>query len=552
VNKPELVEVSQEQIDELLALTKGTLPSEKYRLLEAVLGTFVYVMQALQRAKTSLRRFKRMLFGATTESKGNLLKPGSALARRSPQQPPAATAAPSDRDDAREAAALESSAAASSSRHTGHGRNGAQAYAGATVITMEHPSLKSGDRCPQCQGGKVYTYEPRRLVRWIGQAPLAPTVYHIERLRCRMCDSLFSAPLPAGIDERHYDESSAAMIALLKYGTGMPWYRLQGLQANLQLPLPDATQWEIVERAAQAPRWVFEELIRQAAQSPLLHNDDTPTKIVELMKSAKLSAQEGEPAQARAVNTSCIVAPLDTHKVVLYFTGPKHAGENLARVLAHRAQQLAAPIQMCDALSRNYPKDFATLIANCLTHARRNFVDVMEFFPEPCSYVIELLAEIYRHDSYCKEHTLSPEQRLAYHQSHSGPRMEELKTWMDTQFDERLVEPNSGLGKAIKYMHKRWNKFTLFLRQAGAPLDNNLCERSLKKAILHRKGSLYYRTVRGAEVGDIYMSLIATCEHCEVNAFEYLKALQRQAVRVREHPHLWLPWNYHEQLADTL
>ena len=551
MKKPELVEVSQEQINELLALTKGTLPQEKYQLLEAVLGTFVYLMHALQSAKTSLKRLQRMLFGASTESKGNVLKQISGTADgQSPQQPPAGSPAPGEREGAPGAAALE---ADSISTRKGHGRNGAQAYAGATVITVEHPTLKPGAQCPECGTGKVYTYESRRLIRWIGQAPLAATVYHLERLRCRLCDSVFSAPLPAGVDDRLYDESSAAMLALLRYGSGMPFYRLQGLQANLQLPLPDATQWEIVERAAPAPRRVFEELIRQAAQAPLLHNDDTPAKILELMgKSAKnVSGQEGEPAQARAVNTSGIVALLDTHKVVLYFTGPKHAGENLARVLAHRAQELAAPIQMCDALSRNYPKDFETTIANCLVHARRNFVDIVEQFPEPCRSVIEQLAEVYRNDAHCTEHHFTPAQRLAYHQEHSGPRMQELKTWMDTQIEQRLVEQNSGLGKAIKYMRKRWNRFTLFLRQAGAPLDNNICERGLKKAILHRKGSLYYRTVRGAEVGDIYMSLIATCEHCGVNPFEYLKALQRHAERVREHPQQWLPWNYHTQFADT-
>ncbi len=74
------------------------------------------------------------------------------------------------------------------------------------------------------------------------------------------------------------------------------------------------------------------------------------------------------------------------------------------------------------------------------------------------------------------------------------------------------MEPNSGLGKAISYMLRQWPALTLFLREPGAPLDNNLCERALKKAILHRKNSLFYKTLNGAEVGDLYMSLIHTCE----------------------------------------
>lgn len=560
MNKPKVVDVTQQELDELLALAKGSFPQEKYRLLEAVLETFVHVMHALQTTKASLRRFRQMLFGARTEHKGNVLKHSSGTALGQPVQPPARSTAPAadDRDGAPEAAALEASGAgaASSNVREGHGRNGAQAYAGATVIGVEYPSLNSGDRCPQCDSGKVYTYDPKLLVRWIGQAPLAVNIYRIERLRCRMCDGVFSAPLPEGVGADRYDESCASMIALLKYGSGMPFFRLQGLQASLQLPLPDATQWDIVARAVTAPRWVYEELIREAAQAPLLHNDDTPGKILALMGGAANNARpehsaQAKPAEARAVHTSGIVALLETHKVVLFFTGARHAGENLAQVLAHRAQQLATPIQMCDALSRNYPKGFKTILSNCLTHGRRRFVQVLEQFPEPCRYVIELLAEVYRHDACCHEQNLSREQRLVYHQEHSGPLMNSLKTWMDTQLEQRQVEPNSGLGQAIAYMRKHWNELTLFLRQVGAPLDNNICERALKKAILHRKNSLFFRTARGAEVGDIYMSLIYTCELCGANPLEYLQTLQRHADRVREHAHLWLPWNYREQLADS-
>jgi hypothetical protein len=60
---------------------------------------------------------------------------------------------------------------------------------------------------------------------------------------------------------------------------------------------------------------------------------------------------------------------------------------------------------------------------------------------------------------------------------------------------------------------------------------------------------LFYKTVKGAEVGDIYMSLIHTCRLCDVNPFEYLKALQQRAHDVISHPARWLPWNYREQLA---
>jgi hypothetical protein len=129
--------------------------------------------------------------------------------------------------------------------------------------------------------------------------------------------------------------------------------------------------------------------------------------------------------------------------------------------------------------------------------------------------------------------------------------MEALKTWMTHEMAEKRVEPNSGLGKAMNYMLKRWDALTLFLRVAGAPLDNNIAERALKMAILYRKGSLFYKSENGAKVGDIYMSLIYTCQWCGINPFEYLQALQHHADRVPQCPNEWLPWNYHEQLADS-
>ena len=126
--------------------------------------------------------------------------------------------------------------------------------------------------------------------------------------------------------------------------------------------------------------------------------------------------------------------------------------------------------------------------------------------------------------------------------------MEALQHWMNEQLDTKQVEPNSGLGQAMNYLLKRWEPLTLFLRQPGAPLDNNICERALKKAILHRKNSLCYRTEHGAEVGDLFMSLIHTCEYCGADPFDYLTSLQRHSRQMHEHPEQWLPWNYKENL----
>jgi len=145
-------------------------------------------------------------------------------------------------------------------------------------------------------------------------------------------------------------------------------------------------------------------------------------------------------------------------------------------VLKQRAGDLPAPIQMSDALSRNSPKvdGVEPLQANCLAHGRRQVVEVADNFPEECRYVLETLRDVYHHDKLAREQAMSSEQRLRFHQDHSEPLMKGLHDWMEAQLREHKTEPNSGLGKAISYLLNHWMKLTLFLRQPGAPIDNNL------------------------------------------------------------------------------
>ncbi len=238
--------------------------------------------------------------------------------------------------------------------------------------------------------------------------------------------------------------------------------------------------------------------------------------------------------------------------MALFFTGRQHAGENLQAVLEKRSRELSAPIQMSDALSRNLPGEFETLLANCLSHGRRRFVDVVENFPEEVRFVLEILAKVYKNDAVARREKLSSQARLQFHQQESKPLMEDLHKWFERQFEEKRVEPNSGLGEAIAYMLNHWKALTLFLHEPGAPLDNNICERALKKAILHRKSSLFYKTQNGARVGDLFMTLIHTAELAGANPFDYLCELQRHAGQLKESPKQWMPWNYRETLQRMI
>ena len=279
-----------------------------------------------------------------------------------------------------------------------------------------------------------------------------------------------------------------------------------------------------------------------------MHNDDTTMRILGVTGETEAEAYAYEESKRKGVFTSGIVSLAGGRRIALFFTGRRHAGENLAEVLGHRATDLSAPIQMCDALSRNDPKGFDTIVANCNAHGRRQFVEVAENFPDECRFVLETLKGVYKNEAVAKKRNLSPQERLRFHQKQSGRLMGKLKGWLNRQLRQRLVEPNSGLGQAIQYMLNHWKKLTQFLKTAGAPLDNNVCERALKLAILHRKNALFYKTAQGAHVGDIFMSLIHTCRLCGVDPFDYLTQLRRHAAALHLNPARWMPWTYHATL----
>ncbi len=536
------LDVSPAHARALLGRVRPKLTDEEYRELQALVETLVYLAELVAHTKITIARVRALLFGAGTE------KTRDVLARAGLTE--AGGVGASDR-------ATESGTPRTTPRQ-GHGRHGAAAYTGGQRITIPHPQLRAGDRCPACDQGKVYVQrEPTVLVRFVGQAPIGVTVYALEKLRCHLCGEIFTAPSPEDIGAEKYAATTGAMIALLKYGSGVPFHRLERLQAHVGVPLPASTQWEIVASLATRLQPVHDELIRHAADGAVLHNDDTSMIVLSLRDAtppdthALTSAPIDDLSPTRTgVFTSGIVATRDGRRIALFFTGRRHAGENLAAVLAQRTVGLGPPIQMCDALTRNLPKAFDVVLANCLSHARRHVVDVTPNFPEEGRYILETLREVYQVDAQARERALSPEDRLTFHQAHSGPLMEALHTWLTTQLDEHRVEPNSGLGQAITYFLKHWTPLTRFLETAGAPLDNNLVERTLKRAILHRKAALFYKTPIGAHVGDLFMSAIHTCELNGIDAFDYLVELERHADALKDTPSAWMPWTYRDTVRQ--
>ncbi len=535
----EVIEVNLEELEALLERKREALGEEDYQKLKKGLRALSYLTERISDQDTTISQLRALLVKPSTEKTSKVLEQAGI------KPPPPGSSPPH--------------ASKNKKPRPGHGRNGAATYQGARRIKIAHGSLQPGDRCPECLKGKVYPQkDPAFRIRVVGQAPIAATVYELERLRCNLCGEVYEAEAPPSVGEKKYDESAGAMIGLLRYGSGVPFYRLEGLEASLGIPLPASTQCEIVAEVAEVIRPAFEELIRQAAQGEVFYNDDTSMKILALARASPQRAEEEKAASSTkertGLFTSGIVSTREGRRIALYFTGRNHAGENLARVFVERAKGLAPPIQMSDALSRNVPKlkeKLEILWGNCNAHARRRFVEVTPNFPQECRFVLESFRDVYRYEAETQRRGLSPEARLRFHQEHSQPVMDALHAWFLAQFAEKKVEPNSGLGKAITYALNHWNRLTLFLREPGAPLDSNIVERALKRCILHRKNSLFYKTENGAEVGDLFMSLIHTSDLNGANPFDYLTELQKHAEELAKNPAAWMPWNYRQTLEPA-
>jgi hypothetical protein len=518
-----IINLSRKDIKSILKrLENRTLQNNDFDNIKKIIASYKYISDVLEKKNLSIRKLRNIIFGSSTESSKNILKKEQMKTNKSN---------------------------ISRSKQKGHGRKSSGEYKSAEKIKVSHNKLKHGDACPDCNKGKVYRMQkPRFIIRITGDAPFRSKIYELERLRCNLCLTIFTAGLPDEAGKEKYDEKAKAMVPILRYGSGFPHYRLENLQQSLGHPFPDSNQWEVIQNLSETVEPVYNKLLFQAAQGDIIHNDDTNMKILSLLKFKK---ELYEKQKRTGIFTSGFLSVKDTWKAALFFTGKRHAGENMEELLKLRFDNLNSPIQMCDALSRNLPKKLKTILAHCLAHCRRNFTDLILVFPKECEYVIDLFAMIYKNDAFTKENGMSDSERLQYHKLHSRKIMLRLKRWCKKKLEEKEVEPNSSLGKAINYLLNHWKSLTLFLKKEKAPIDNNICEQALKMSILHRKNSLFYKTENGARIGDMFMSLIHTCNLNSINPFDYLVTLQKNHERVKDVPEKWLPWNYLKNIKTT-
>ncbi|NRA88695.1 MAG: IS66 family transposase [Rhizobiales bacterium] len=544
---PEQVSLTPEQAEALQArLQSSSLPAEDIKLMGGLISFSLWLQQQLNLAKLSIQRLKR-LFGISTEKK-KPKKPELDDAQTTIEPQSAANDAQANKKPNNKGTKRDSD--------KNHGRYGAKDYSGCETVALKHETLQAGANCPDCaeEGakGKLSSLKPGILIRLQGNPLITGTRYYIEKLRCHLCGKQYTADVPPKIAKQpKYAPSCYSTLAIGHYEMGLPFYRIECWQRFSNVPLADATQWDKMQALSNTVRPVYQVLELTAAEGKLLHYDDTPNKILSHIKDYQTGA-----ATRKGVYTSVVISRHVAYDIYLFYTSQRYAAENIKPLLEQR-QTSETLITMSDASSNNIPKAVdETLLARwilcfCLSHGRRKFYEIYDFFEPECQFVLEQISEVYRHDAHCKAQKMDAGARLSYHQQHSAPLMDALRIWLNNKILYKAVEPNSGLGQAINYMLKHWEALTQFLHHPGAPIDNNLSERAIKVMIRYRKNSLFFKTGNGASVGDCIMSIIHTAVRNGINPFDYLNALQNHAADVAAKPEAWLPWCYQQRLQLT-
>lgn len=517
LNQPKSIKLSHEQVEQICQKLVGSnLDDETRELVIGLIRSNKWLIDQLEKGKLTIKKLRK-IFGITTERN-----------EKSKHRKNKANGKSKDKKDPK----------------PGHGRNHSDEYTGAEEINVNHETLSPGDDCPieDCNG-KLYNTEPGVVINITGSPIASAKKYIIEKLRCALCGTLFTAKTPEGMNpKKRYDESFAAMLMINRYFAAVPFYRQEQLQLMLGVPLAASTQWEIFKSYEPVLETVYTALVKDAANGKGFYIDDTFARILEY-----INQRTAEGKKSAKSFTTGIISVNENHRSMIFITNNETAGKSFAPIWAHRDESLEKPFIMADAMTANIPseiKDSLYIMCYCLVHARRNFYDLGEGYDDLAEVALDLISKIY--DNEAKAKLLSDEARLKYHQKHSQPVMDELKSHLVKYKKE--FEPNSDAGKSINYMLKRWTELTQFLRHVGTPIDNNEDERALKLIIKNRKNSLFCKTFDSARLSGYMQTLIYSAAQNDINPFNYLKAILVHQKTVQENPSQWLPWNYEKSL----
>lgn len=448
----------------------------------------------------------------------------------------------------------------------GHGRNGADAFVNASNYFYPLTAGIIGALCALCRTGPVFRYRDKVVIRVVGQPLFAAERHHFEQGRCRLCGAVFTADgkelvVSSGIGTGYitYDWSACAMLSFMHYFGGGPFKRLEAMHEGWGIPMSDANQWRIVDECDDLLAPVYRALERHAIQKATgLRFGDTGSMIIDTRRQIQQELQAltllGESTQHVRTGINATGFYIDTAegKVVLFFTGRHHAGEIVDQLLARRGAGAKKLPTVTDAASKNFDHDHAEKLeqAVCNAHCFLKFRAVKDQFPAEYAVAAEVYGKVFENDDEAKALDLASDERMLYHREHSKPEMLKLWQMCKDKVDANLIEPSSPLWEPVSFVINQWPRLTKFYEVPGVPLDSNLVEQTLIIPVRYLAGSFAYKTQNGADVGDHFMSLIATANANGVEPVAYLTECLRNHEDLAKRPEHYLPWVYRDRLEQ--
>ena len=450
-------------------------------------------------------------------------------------------------------------------KRRGHGRNGAEAYVNAKHSFHKLPEGVFGAICSACGLGRMHPYREKLIVQIKGQPLFDATTHHFEQARCRLCGAVIRAQCDAsvvdGVGSNYitYDWSACAMLLVMHYFAGLPFKRIELLQAGWGIPMADANQWRLSDVSADRLFPLYKAIERFGIMNAFaLRIDDTGSMIITVRAAirAEIAALEklGESTSDVRTGINATGVYLETHqgKILLFFTGRHHASEIIDQLLQFRSvpDNSAKLVKVSDAASKNFSHEHANDLdeAICNAHAFLKFRAIKDQDAEVYALAGAVYKAVFDNDDVAKARGMDPQQRMLYHRAHSLPEMKKLKKMCCDKLRDRLVEPNSALWEPITFIVNQWERLTKFCQVPGIPLDTNVVEQMLIIPVRYLAGSFNYKTQNGADVGDQHMSLIATANANGVEPVAYLTECLRNHEDLAKRPEYYLPWVYRERI----
>lgn len=448
----------------------------------------------------------------------------------------------------------------------GHGRHGAGAFTSAKEHLHALGIGILGALCAACRIGRMSRYRDKVIVRVVGQSLFGAERHILEQARCRNCGLIVRADgqemLLDGVGTEYvtYHWSACAMLIVMHYFAGAPFKRLEALHQGWGVPMPDANQWQMVDRCDDLLAPLYKALERHGIRNATtLRIDDTGSMVIALRRQIQeeIAALQllGESSRdvRTGINATAVYLETERAKIVLFFTGRHHAGEIVDQMLAHRAQGASKIVKVTDAASKNFDHVHGDVLeeAVCNAHAFLKFRAIKETFPAEYAIAGEVYKNVFHNDDEAKARGLVPVERMHFHRTHSKPQMERLWQMCKEKIEAKLVEPHSPLWEPLSFIVNQWERLTRFYEVPGVPLDTNVVEQTLIIPVRYLAGSFAYKTQNGADVGDRHMSLVATANANGVEPVAYLTECLQNHRDLAQRPEHYLPWVYKERIENS-